>query len=87
MVSGRVAFYAAAYRNGVLIPKSAVAIADPDSVFPMESLHQTFVVHAAMRAIAKSVNKSSDILHTAVGTVSLARKINSISPCTWHIPI
>jgi beta-lactamase class A len=120
VVSGRVAFYAAAYRNGVLIPNNAVAIGDPSAVFPMESMHKTFVVHAAMRgvdagtlnleqnfkttpanqsieafpkgsnsllelakrAIAKSDNTASDILHTAVGTASLAREIKSISPCT-----
>ncbi len=120
VVSGRVAFYAAAYRNGVLIPNTAVAVGDPSAVYPMESMHKTFVVHAAMRAvdagtlrleqkfkttsanqsietypkgsnslielakraIAKSDNTASDILHTAVGTASLARDIKSISPCT-----
>jgi beta-lactamase class A len=120
LVSGRIAFYAAAYRDGVLIPKSAIAVGDPNSVFPMESMHKTFVVHAAMqavdagilrleqkfkttpanrsvenypkgsnsllelatRAIAKSDNTASDILHIAVGTDSLARKIKTISPCT-----
>jgi beta-lactamase class A len=120
VVSGRVAFYAAAYRNGILIPESAIAVDDPNSIFPMESMHKTFVVHAAMRAvdagtmrleqkfkttpanqsietypkssnsllelatraIAKSDNTASDILHTAVGTVPLARTIKSISPCT-----
>jgi beta-lactamase class A len=120
VVSGRVAFYAAAYRSGVLIPESAIALGDPSSVFPMESMHKTFVVHAAMRAvdanrlrleqqfkttpanqsiesypkgsnsllelatraIARSDNTASDILHLAVGTDSLARKIKTISPCT-----
>jgi beta-lactamase class A len=71
MVSGRVAFYAVAYRNGVLIPESAVAIGDPSSVFPMESMHKTFVVHATMRAVDAGILKLEQQFKTTPANQSI----------------
>ena len=50
-VTGRIGFYAAAYKGGALIPNSQVALGDPAGVFPMASMFKTLVVHAAMRAV------------------------------------
>jgi hypothetical protein len=49
IVTGRVGFYAAAYRKGIRV--SSVALGDPTAVFPTASIFKTLVVHAVMRAV------------------------------------
>ncbi len=120
IVTGRVAFYATAYRNGVSVPSSELSVGDPTEVFPTASIFKTLVVHAALRAvdagqlrlnqpftttaenrsieayppgtnsletlaeraIQRSDNTASDILHQALGTTTLARYVKLKSPCT-----
>jgi beta-lactamase class A len=120
LVSGRVTFYAAAYRNNQDKPFITVALNDPTEVFPTASLFKPFVIRAALqavdagkfkletpfkttlenrsiesypkgtnsllelakRAIARSDNTASDILHLAVGPEQLARGVNAKSACT-----
>jgi beta-lactamase class A len=120
VVTGRVAFYAAAYRNNQDTPFATLALNDPTEVFPTASLFKPFVVRAALqavdagrfkletqfrttaenrsiesypkgtnsllelakRAIARSDNTASDILHLAVGPGKLARDVNAKSACT-----
>jgi beta-lactamase class A len=120
LVTGRVTFYAAAYRNNQDTPFATLALNDPTEVFPTASLFKPFVVRAALqavdagkfkletafkttpqnrsiesypkgsnsllelakRAIARSDNTASDILHLAVGPEKLARDVNAKSACT-----
>jgi beta-lactamase class A len=54
IVTGRVAFYATAYQNGVTVPSSELSIGDPTEVFPTASMFKTLVVHAALQAVDAS---------------------------------
>ncbi len=49
IVTGRIGFYAAAYRKGLRV--SSLALGDPTAVFPTASIFKTLVVQAALRAV------------------------------------
>jgi beta-lactamase class A len=51
VVTGRVGFFAAEFRNGVMVASRAVAVGDPAGVFPTASMFKTLVAHAAFRAV------------------------------------
>jgi beta-lactamase class A len=51
VVTGRITFYAAAYRNNQDTPFITVALNDPTEVFPTASLFKPFVVRAALQAV------------------------------------
>ena len=120
VVTGRVTFFAAAFRSNEDAPFVTLALNDPTEVFPTASLFKPFVVRAALqavdvgrfklesrllttfenrsiesypkgsnsllglakRAIARSGNTASDLLHLAVGPETLAREVNAKSACT-----
>jgi beta-lactamase class A len=51
VVTGRVTFYAAAYRNNQDTPFATLALNNPTEVFPTASLFKPFVVRAALQAV------------------------------------
>jgi beta-lactamase class A len=51
VATGRVSFYAMAFRNGQEMPFVTLALNDPTEVFPTASLFKPFVVRAALQAV------------------------------------
>jgi len=120
VVSGRVGFYAARFRNGSMIPGSARSVEPSNALFPTASMYKSLVVFKALefvdqgklrletavattagnrsieayplglnsirtlvtRAITKSDNTASDILHLLVSPTLLAGWVRSQSECT-----
>jgi beta-lactamase class A len=73
VVTGRVTFYAMAFRNGQDVPFVTLALNDPTEVFPTASLFKPFVVRAALQAVDAGKFK----LETAFNTTPANRSIES----------
>ena len=69
VVTGRVGFYAAAYRKGVKV--SSLALGDPTAVFPTASIFKTLVVHAALRAVDAGTLKLEQLFTTTPANRSI----------------
>jgi beta-lactamase class A len=73
VVTGRVTFYAMAFRNGQEMPFVTLALNDPTEVFPTASLFKPFVVRAALQAVDAGKFK----LETRFTTTAENRSIES----------